>query len=418
MSAKIISMSKAMEGDGLPSHPEELLNLPGKLGKLQDYIYGRMSYPCRATAGFYSLVVMTMLLQTNNTINSRDGLGLNEYYLGLAPTGFGKEEVRKIVSQIYAEMGIAFTFHGVKLHYAAPASMQGIHELLENGRSAFFMADEFANWMKQSGTDSNKSNALNYLMECYTKATGTVFCGHAKTVQYFPVRNPRLSIIATSTGEAMFESLTKAQAESGAYNRWLIFVGPQKLPKKRYTGLVYDIPEDLLAWLKDMSGLTDNGRYEEGQSEGIGFSVKGFEKFIELDQQLAEPVKAKDGVIGGRLAEQAIKIAGVIAMCEGHKHIGPEDMETAFKIRLGLYHRAAASIRAESAIEGGDTLGKAKKQLAKAIEKHGVVYISQLEKNSRAYAKLSMRDQRAVQEALVREGVCNRDGKKLVATPD
>ena len=57
---------------------------------------------------------------------------------------------------------------------------------------------------------------------------------------------------------------------------------------------------------------------------------------------------------------------------------------------------------------------KAKDQIAKALETHKVIYISQLSKNSRAYAKLTLRDQKAVQDALLSEGVCIRDNKKLV----
>ena len=165
MNAEIISMKDVMhKATGtLPEYPRELMELPGKLGELQTYIYGRMTYPCLATAGYYALIVMTMILQTNNTIKSRDGLGLNEYYLALAPTGFGKEEIRKIIGKLHHELGLADRAGEVRLHRAAPSSMQGLHETLENGnRSGFFMADEFANWLKQSNTgDGHRANALN-----------------------------------------------------------------------------------------------------------------------------------------------------------------------------------------------------------------------------------------------------------------
>lgn len=410
MTAEIIDMKKGRKVDaGLPEHPPELLDLPDKLGELQDYIHGRMAYPCRATAGFYSFVVMTMLLQTENTISSRDGLGFNEFYLGLAPTGFGKEEVRKVVGKVHYDTGLAERSGAVALHYAAPPSMQGIHELIQDSRSGFFLADEFANWLKQSGTDSNKANALNYLMECYTKAVSIVHCGNAVTGSYKPVQNPRLSVVATSTGEAMFETLTRSQAESGAYNRWVIFVGPETLPEKRYEGMVYELPPDLLEWLRGVSEMSDQSR-----ESMLRFSHEGFKRFIELDKTLAEPLKARDGVIGGRLAEQAIKMAGIIAIASGHNHIGPDDIETAFKIRIGTYKRASAAIRKDGNIDGNDVSVKAKDQIAKALETHKVIYISQLSKNSRAYAKLTLRDQKAVQDALLSEGVCIRDNKKLV----
>lgn len=412
MNAEIISMKDVMHRatGTLPDFPTELMELPGMLGELQGYIYGRMTYPCLATAGYYSLIVMAMILQTHNTIKSRDGLGLNEYFLALAPTGFGKEEIRKILGKLFNELGLADRNGEVRLHRAAPSSMQGLHEILEGSRSAFFLADEFANWLKQSNTgDGHKTNVLNYLMECYTKALDTVHCGNAKNTKYTPVKNPRVSVVATSTGEAMFETLTKSQAESGAYNRWVIFVGPEKLPKKRYEGLVYQPSDELIDWLRAMSEETDDTR-----AGMLGFSKTGFEKYMQLDQTMAEPVKASDGVIGGRLSEQAIKMAGIIAITNGHNHIGPDDIEMAFKIRMGLYKRARAAIMQDGNLEGDDVTVKAKDQVAKALETHKVLYITQLKKNSRAYSKLNVRDQEAVQKALVSEGVCIKDGKKLV----
>jgi len=412
MSANIISMKggRKLEAGGLPEFPEELKKLPGKLGELQDYIFGRMTYPCRATAGFYSFIVMTMILQTNNTIKSRDGLGLNEYFLALAPTGFGKEEIRKLIGKLFKALGLGDRNGEVRLQYAAPPSMQGIHQLLEHdGRSSFFMADEFANWLKQSGTDSNKSNALNYLMECYTKALDTVYCGNAANSTYTPVSNPRVSVVATSTGETMFETLTRSQAESGAYNRWVIFVGPERLPDKVYEGQVYEPSEDLLSWLRQMCEVCDDSR--PGM---LRYSHEGYQRFVELDRKLAEPAKARDGVIGGRLAEQAIKMAAIIALSEGHHHISPEDMELGFSIRMGLYKRASAAISKEGNIDGNDATVKAKDQLAKALETHKELYLSQLYKNSRAYSKLDVRNQLAVRNALVAEGICKLEGKKLI----
>ena len=246
-------------------------------------------------------------------------------------------------------------------------------------------------------------------MEGYTKALDTVYCGNAKNTKYTPVKNPRVSVVATSTGEAMFETLTRSQAESGAYNRWVIFVGPEKLPKKRYAGLVYEPPEELLDWIRKLSEETDDTR-----GEMVEWSNLGYERFIELDQKLAEPAKARDGVIGGRLAEQAIKIAAILTICRGAKDISPEDIELAFKIRMGLYKRAHAAIMQDGNLEGDDATVKAKDQITKALETHKVLYISQLKKNSRAYSKLHVRDQESVLKALTSECVCVKDGKKLV----
>jgi len=79
----------------LPDYPGDLMALPYKLGELQQFIYNRMTYQSLPMAGITAIATLTAFAQTHITIKSRDGLGLNEYYMVLAPTGFGKEDIRK-----------------------------------------------------------------------------------------------------------------------------------------------------------------------------------------------------------------------------------------------------------------------------------------------------------------------------------
>jgi len=165
----------------LPDYPEELLNLPYELREIQSFILNRMTYPSVATAGVVALSTLTAFAQTNITIKSRDGLGLNEYYMVLAPTGFGKEDLRKpaeildykskevITPEYLAKHKASFLkgFNNVRFSYSAPASTQGIHQILEKNRSVYFLSDEFAEWLKLSHKDSTKQAALGYFMQLY-----------------------------------------------------------------------------------------------------------------------------------------------------------------------------------------------------------------------------------------------------------
>ena len=107
-------------------------------------------------------------------------------------------------------------------------------------------------------------------------------------------------------------------------------------------------------------------------------------------------------------------MAGIIAIANGHKHIGPDDMEQAFKIRIGLYHRASAAIASHANLDNEAPTTKAVEQLVKALATHKRLYLSQLPSQSRAYKALGVRDQEAVQRAMVRDGHAELDGKKLV----
>lgn len=411
----------------LPDYPPELLNLPHMLGELQAFIVGRMTYPSIATAGVAAIATMTAFAQSNLLIKSRDGLGFNEFYMILAPTGFGKEDLRRPVEILHKKSAEATTLEylaeqragnlqtlgGVTLRHAAPASAQGIHEILEANRSTFFLSDEFAEWLRETGNNAQKQAALGYLMQAYTKATGTLEPGHAVTRKYTPVERPRLSILATSTAEAMFHTMTREHADSGAYNRWFMFVGDQVLPQKRYEGLVYD-PEpalvEFIAWLK-LQGSAGNDKQ-------VTFSADGWQAFMKLDQALAEPIKREDALLGGRLAEQAIKLAALIALSDKRFEMQPKDLETAFNIRVGLYHRAAALARHEGSMDGLHATGQALQQVAAYFEKAQGEYRSQLAARSRKYKALSLPERKAVVEALLSDGivaVCKDNPKYLVS---
>jgi hypothetical protein len=395
----------------LPDYPEELLNLPYQLGEIQMFILNRMTYPSLATAGITALSTLTAFAQTNITIKSRDGLGLNEYYMVLAPTGFGKEDLRKPAEILDSKSKEVMTgmLNNVRFRYSAPASTQGIHQILEKNRSVYFLSDEFAEWLKLSHKDSTKQAALGYFMQLYTKALSTIEPGNAVTTQYKPVKNPRVSILATSTGEAMFETMTREQADSGAYNRWIMFVGEQELPQKIYDGLIYE-PEDKLvefiAWVKVHSDKT------------IEFSEEGYAEFKKLDQELAEPIKRNDALLGGRLGEQSIKFAALIALSDKRFVMSVSDIRAAFNIRIGLYHRAAALTAHEGNMDGLHSSGQALKQVTTVFEKSPLVYKSQLGTKSRKYSKLNLYEQKAVIDALISQGIASQctDSKAVLVS--
>ncbi|MDD4863782.1 MAG: bifunctional DNA primase/polymerase [Alishewanella agri] len=411
--------AKVSTAFALPDYPPELLALPGGLGEVQKFIYNRMAYPSIATAGITALATVAAFAQTHITVDSRDGLGLNEQFMILAATGFGKEDLRKPIEILDRESdratigkglsGELMAAQNVKLMYAAPSSQQGLHKILEDNRSVYFLSDEFAEWLRMSHSDSHKQAALGYLMQIYTKALGTVEPGHAVTRSYERVTNPRVGILATSTAEALLETMTREQADSGAYNRWVMFVGDQELPKKRYTGLVYK-PEqsvvEFIAWIKTLG------------EKHLRFSPAAFQEFIHLDDTLAEPIKRKDGVLGGRLSEQAIKMAALFALSDRRQAIEPQDLKLAFTIRIGLYHRAAALAQHEGSLSGMHQTGEAMEQIHQLLKNNQMLYKTALPTRSRKYNKLSIPERNAVINALFEHGIAApvKDNPKVIVS--
>jgi len=396
----------------LPPLPDELYQLPDGLGAIQEYIHGAMTYPCRYTAGWAAIATLTAFAQTKVTIDSRRGLGFNEYYLTLAKTGFGKEELRDPLNSLIAELDFDFTVSGENIPdvvSAAPSSKQGLHYLIEAAKnhSVYVQSDEFAEWLKAASNDSHKQQALAYLMEIYNRALRMIHPGNAVKNRYETVHNPRLSVFATTTAESVLRSLNLDDAEMGAYNRWVIYVAPELMPDKRYTGLEFKPSPDAIEAAAFVARL-DTTR--------IKITDGGLKEYIEQDRTYAEPIKFADGLMGGRLSEQALKLAGLFALSAKRTEINADDVELAYKIRLGLYRRASSLVEQSGAISGSHETTKALDQVREVLKKGKPLYTSQLKNRSRAYKALHINEQNAVIRTLVEQGDAEYlpDSKKII----
>lgn len=396
----------------LPPLPNELYQLPDGLGDIQEYIFNAMTYPCRHTAGWAAIATLAGFAQTNVTINSRRGLGFNEYYLTLAKTGFGKEELRDPLNTLITELDFDHTVSSDNLpavESAAPSSKQGLHWIIESTKnhSVYIQSDEFAEWLKAASNESYKQQALAYLMEIYSRALRKIHPGRAVTNKYEDVENPRLTVFATTTAESVLRSLNLNNAEMGAYNRWVIYVAPESMPGKRYTGMNFKPSTEAVEAVAFVARL--------GTTK-MTLTPCGLKEYMAQDKQHAEPIKFKDGLMGGRLSEQAIKLAGLFALSAKRVEINADDMKLAYKIRLGLYYRAGALVEQSGSISGSHETTKALDQVRTVLRKGKPVYLSKLKTHSRAYQALHINEQNAVIRTLIEQGDAEYvgDNRKMV----
>ena len=379
--------------------PDELLDLPHGLGEVQRWVLGRMMYPSPATAGVTAIALLSAFAMGHITVDSYGGLGLNEQFLILAPTGFGKEELRKPFTEIDYYLRTRMRPSGERflphMAYSTPASQQGLHKLLEEHNVQCFLADEFAEWLRHAATDSHKQQALGHIMQTYTKANGVLEAPFAVTNKYEPVVNPRVQIFAMSTAERMLEAMTSSQADSGAINRFVIHVAEQERITKKYDGLIYKPSPSVL-------DLFDWWLYQPPFFLGLDRVV--FELFMERDSALAEPLRFSNNVLAARLSEQAMKMAAIIALSDRRTVVEKADLDWAYKVREGMYHRAAALIGHDGAISGLHATGIAVQQLTKVLKKVPRLYRSALGSRSRKYDSLSVHDQAGVVRTLITNG--------------
>jgi hypothetical protein len=395
-----VSPSTALNKAMLPAFCTELCDLPHGLGEIQAYIFGRQKYPSTATSSFAAITALQTFASAFVTVQSYSGLGLNEYFLIAAPTGFGKEDLRQSIRALFAKAETMATSNNLsflsapKIQHQAPASQQALHKLLEADPAHLLLADEFAEWLTTAKSNSHTQATIGYLMECYTSALGKVIVPQSIAGQYAPVENPRVSLIATTTGERLSEALTQSHADSGTYNRMMIFIAEQDRLQKRYEGLNYE-PTD--------KALEPFG-YVMSQTGSLRFDKQAWDFFKQHDNDVIEPLKFADHGLAGRLSEQAIKLAATIALSDKRMDIRADDLKTAYAIRENLYHRAKAFLDSFGSLDDSHETVKALNQLREVFTRHPVLSCSRLSDYSRAFRKLSNRDQNDVINTLANEG--------------
>lgn len=394
----------------LEPYCNELLSLPHGLGVIQDYIFNQMTYPSRATAGMAAIATMGLFSMNNITVKSYAGLGLNEQYVVLAPTGYGKEDLRRAIQTLYNALadnstaGNLASLNNPAMQYALPASAQAFHELLETNKAQFFLADEFAEWLTQSKSDSHKQGALGYCMEIYTKALASVNVPHATTKPRASVKSPRLGIFATSTAERMLEAMTASQSDSGSYNRIVFFVAEQSQISKKYDGQIYQPSDDCLNVVK----------FATSQNNAmVDFDRLSYDFHKFHDSTVIEGMRFKDNRFAGRLSEQAIKLAALIAISDKRLAIEYNDLAIAYHIRENLYNRFNSLLKQNGGMNEMHPTGKAVEQLKVAFSKHEYILISQLGAKSRTYGNLHVNEQEGVKRSLITQGIVRHEGVRL-----
>src|SRR5690625_7884069 len=96
----------------------------------------------------------------------------------------------------------------------------------------------------------------------------------------------------------------------GAWNRFVTFLAPDEVPKKRYSGLRFEPCPDAVGFLHS---LLMRG------PEHLRISDDAFALYVQRGRDHAEPIRQSDALRGGRLSEQAIKMAGRFCLSRGDR---------------------------------------------------------------------------------------------------
>lgn len=305
------------------SVPVHLLNAPGLVGKLLNYIESSAIYPqpllsLAAAISFAGAIY-------GHRIQSETGLRTNFYTLGVAPSGAGKDHARKVISRICADLVYTDLLSG------DPASGAGLLTSLtenkDNPGVRMILWDEFGkvlSLISEPRAPAHLKEIENILMTLYSSASsfyvGKQYANRDKKSPRHDIDQPCLNIYGTTVPSRFYESITSGHALDGFLARLLVFESEEyalePLPDRKLT----ETPEPLLSKLTAILKMSKNNAPEGNVSTvtticplTISYDddarklINDFQRLCR--QRCFDNQKSSVSSVYARAAENAIKLA-------------------------------------------------------------------------------------------------------------
>lgn len=323
--------------------PEQLLDIPGFINDVVDYTMSVSPYPNRVHA-FGAALCLQALLASNRVFGDM-GTRPNIYVNCLGASASGKNKPRIVNRNILDDIG------GASHVWDNMASMEGLEDLLETHPNVLFQPDEFDSFLATSATgDTRFRRITTFLMSAFTSADGNITrrpkANEPGVVRI--IRNPHLSLLATSTPTRYFESLDSQSMADGFVGRMITLCSKPTLRKlsdeeKDYSRPLPESITDIASHWWNMNRPeaqqgADKVRYvfpeavyvplnksaKDARREAEQYFVDRYNRFIEDENKSS---------IYGRGLEHLNKWALLMACSENPYElmVKPEHIEAAFK---------------------------------------------------------------------------------------
>jgi hypothetical protein len=300
----------------------DLTSPGGVISDIVDWIVSSSSRPSRELALAATIPFVGALI--GRRFSSPTGLRTNFYCVGLASSGYGKDQARVQLKRLMTAAGLE-KVGGPSRFMSATALRVSVMDK----PSCFCMIDEFGGMMRQ--INDRKAGIHNLLirsdlLEMFSSAD-TYFEGAAyAATSAAKLHNPNLCLYGTSTPEDFWSSVSSLNTTDGLLARFLLFnvTGP-KPDRVMASQLVHDVPDSLIKSCRAlaMAGRA-NGTFATVDLGDMGCvpiivqysgeaaaELARFEKFIE-EKELV--IGAESAPILNRAAEHAIKLALTVSV--------------------------------------------------------------------------------------------------------
>lgn len=214
------SPASGPEREEIPLH---LLNPPGLVGDIADWIIRTSRHPLPALAIAAALVLVGTAAGQKYAGPTDSGTHL--YVIALAPTGAGKNHAPKMAGRLLKAANLK-ELSGPSQFYSDSA----VWKVMEARPTLVCFMDEFGSWMTKLNnpkSSGHEKRITGLLRTFWGMSFGEVNGGAwAQSPATPPIQSPALSIYGTSVPEEMYAALSSADVVNGFLNRFLTIAAP------------------------------------------------------------------------------------------------------------------------------------------------------------------------------------------------
>ena len=346
--------------------PVHCLRVGGLIGDIMAYNLRTARYPQPELAMAGAIALMATI--TGRKVCDTSGTRTNCYVLGLAPSGAGKEQARKINKEILIRAGGEGMLGPERI-----ASSAGLVASVHNAPAILFQIDEIGHLlatMKNPAKSPHLFNIGSVLMQLYS-SSDTIWKADAYADQKKnkSIDQPNAVVYGTGVPDGFWDNLTAESVKDGLLGRMMTFESSHGyVPMAKFTS--EPMPEDLVerarAWVQFVPGGGNLGSqfpapYVAGYEADAIERMQGHLNSICDKRGDEDPVSA---AVWSRSGEKTSKLALLFACSRGEPGdvvVEFDDVDKAIKISNWLTRQML--YKASEHVSENETESRAKKVL-------------------------------------------------------
>ena len=290
------------ERKGAPSRavpfPSELLNCGGRIGKIQGFMNALAIRPQPEGAFLGALACVSFLCGRSIALNYNGTLVTpNLYALFLAPTGMGKEAIRRVSSEIIK------VYNPEEPAPESFASVQALQNFVSRVKKVLWLHDEFGRdlrVMSQEKSNSNIQAVITESLKLYSNAGNRsylpkVVSQEAKGDKKIPaVDRPFLSIFATGNPSEYYEATNESLLKNGYIARFTTVLGRKYSEKKSLTfeeataSAPFELDSDFVREIQSWKAFEKDA---DGAPFIVSFRRRAFDLIRAFDEETEKKIK-------------------------------------------------------------------------------------------------------------------------------